>query len=329
MTDIDLIGYMLGALDPAEQAAVEAQLKASPEAATRLEQLRAALRPLEAAREAGAAPAGLADRTVARLAAHLDHAETIDPLGIGRTLSLPSTGHHEGNGTLASPASMQSMPHAPREAPETRSIGGRLRPDLILACAIAFFACGIVISVVGKVRARSQLLACQAKLQTLYAGLVGYADTHDGRYPQVRPDSTAESFAAALVEAGQVPPDFQPGCPAVVQASVAPASYTYTLGYQTPTGELVGLRRPDGASGEYDLLPISADLPTASAAPVAGPLCGHPPIMNVLYVGGNVRPTTSPLIGPNGDDIYRNVRGEIAAGVNRLDVVLGRPGDRP
>jgi hypothetical protein len=51
--------------------------------------------------------------------------------------------------------------------------------------------------------------------------------------------------------------------------------------------------------------------------------------MNVLFAGGQVRMTTSPLIGPNGDDIYRNVFGRVAAGVDRSDVVLGRPGDRP
>jgi hypothetical protein len=51
--------------------------------------------------------------------------------------------------------------------------------------------------------------------------------------------------------------------------------------------------------------------------------------MNVLFVGGNVRLTTSPLIGPNGDDIYRNIYNCVGAGGHRTDAVLGRPGDRP
>jgi hypothetical protein len=51
--------------------------------------------------------------------------------------------------------------------------------------------------------------------------------------------------------------------------------------------------------------------------------------MNVLFVGGNVRLTTSPLIGPNGDHIFQSVYGRAEAGADRADVVLGRPGDRP
>jgi hypothetical protein len=51
--------------------------------------------------------------------------------------------------------------------------------------------------------------------------------------------------------------------------------------------------------------------------------------MNVLFIGGNVRVTTSPLIGPNGDDIYRNIFDRVAAGINQSDVVLARPNDKP
>ena len=323
MTEPDLIGYLLNALDPDDCLAVESSLRASPEAAARLEQLRLALSPLDVERDECIAPAGLADRTIARLATHLAKPETktpVDPLSIIRTVVETVDPWPE---ALSSPT-----PRAPRESLETRSLGGRFRPDLIVACAIAFVACGIVLSAVGKVRARSQLLACQANLQTLYAGLVGYADTHDGRYPQVGPDSTADSFAAALADAGQVPADFQAGCPAIA-AENEPTSYTYTLGFQSPLGGLVGLRRPEGPTDENDLLPIAADYPTASAAPAAGSLCAHPPVMNVLCIGGNVRSTTSPLIGPNGDDIYRNLHGQVAAGVDRFDVRAGRPGDRP
>ena len=105
--------------------------------------------------------------------------------------------------------------------------------------------------------------------------------------------------------------------------------YTYTLGYRVPGGDLYGLRRPDGSTDELDLVPITADFPSTEAAPTAGPTCPHTQGMNVLFVGGNVRVTTSALVGPGGDDIFRNVFGEVAAGADRTDVVLGRPGDRP
>lgn len=338
MSDEDLIGYLFGALNEGEQATIEAQLQTAPDAVARLERLRLAFAPLEADREPLAPHAGLAIRTIARLASHL--AETEPQTGRSTNPSLsaalsavieqPPVAATEENQPLAFPAPPRSMPRAPREAPESRTIGGRLRPDLFIACGIALFACGLLLSAIGKVRAHYQLLACQSNLHTLHVGLVGYADTHDGRYPQIGPDTSADSYATALAAAGQVPVGFQPGCPASFSTETSsPARYAYTLGFQTPTGGLVGLRQPDGTTDEFDLLPIAADYPTASATPGAGPLCDHPPHMNVLCVGGEVRVTTSPLIGPNGDDIYRNVFGQVAAGVNRTDVVLGRPGDKP
>ncbi len=153
------------------------------------------------------------------------------------------------NDVFASPAPASPIPRAPREAPETRSMGGRLRPDLIIACGIAFFACGLVLSAISKARVGYQLLTCQANLQTMYVGLVGYANTHDGRYPQDGPNSTADSFATALADAGQVPVGYRPGCPSTVQDETqSSVNYAYSLGFQSPTGELTGLRRPDCGS---------------------------------------------------------------------------------
>jgi len=206
---------------------------------------------------------------------------------------------------------------------------------MIVACGIALFAGGLIFSAVGKLRAQNQVLVCQSNLHTLHTGLSGYADTHGGRYPQVGTETnpTADSFVAALADAGQVPPGFRACCPADPAATLAsktatPVGYTYSLGYRTPGGGLQGFHRPT-AGGEHDLVPISADYPTATAAPAAGPLCPHSVGMNVLLAGGNVRHTASPLVGPKGDDIYRNIYGQVAAGANQDDVVLGRPGDRP
>jgi hypothetical protein len=334
MIDEDLIGHLLGALEPTEHLTIQNRLSETPELAARLEHLRLALQPLEAIRDPGAPPAGLADRTLARLAgifaqcdAQGSAASPRERLAATVSRTLESDASDSRSSETASPV---TTPRAPREAPETRTIGGRLRADLIVACAIAFLGCGLVLSAVSKVRAQSQLLECQSNLRKLYIGLVGYADTHEGYYPQVATNATADSFVVALQEAGQVPADFRAACPVgVIDEAVSPVSYTYSLGFQDQAGRLVGLRRPADGVGEHDLLPISADYPTAEATPVVGQLCPHPPVMNVLYLGGQVRTTTSPLIGPNGDDIYRNINGQVAAGLDRSDVVLGRASDRP
>jgi prepilin-type processing-associated H-X9-DG protein len=176
------------------------------------------------------------------------------------------------------------------------------------------------------------LAACQNALRVTHSGLAGYADTHDNRYPQIGPDSTADSFASLLTASGQVPANFRPACPACPPPAVAvttPDTFTYNLGYRTPVGDLVGLRRPGPNSDEHDLVPISADYPAPAVAPVAGPVCPHRFGMNVLFAGGNVRSTTSALIGPNSDHIFQNVFGGVGAGAFREDIVLGRPGDRP
>src|SRR5580658_1913351 len=77
MKDEDLLGYLIGGLDPEECGSVEAHLQVSPETLVRLEQLRLSLLPLEAAREIGLPPHGLAERTIARLESHLAALEAI------------------------------------------------------------------------------------------------------------------------------------------------------------------------------------------------------------------------------------------------------------
>jgi prepilin-type processing-associated H-X9-DG protein len=341
MTDADLIGYLLDALDDDDRVAVESHLRANPDAAARLEQLRLTLAPLEADREPDPVPAGLALRTIGRLAEYLvEHEPTparpssvADLVATVEAATAAAPEVAEADEPLAFPAATGPIPRAPREEPETRAIGGRFRPDLLVACGIALFAGGLIFSAVGKVRAQNQMLACQNALRVTHTGLSGYADANQGRYPQVGPNATADSFAAALASAGQVPVGFRPACPACpVPTPVTPTvavGYTYTLGYYSPTGDLLGLRRPTATPAEHDLVPICADYPTADAAPAAGPVCPHPRGMNVLFVGGHVRFTRTPLIGPNGDHIFQNVHGRPEAGADRSDVVLGRPGDRP
>lgn len=338
MTEEDLIGYLAGALNPDDRVAVEAHLRSQPDAARRLERMRDRLAPLEADREFAQVPPGLAVRTLARLAAQLVEHEprTTEPSSAVELAAMVQSAIDEPlpkGEPLAFLASPRPLPRAPREQPETRAVGGRFRPDIFVACGIALVTAGLIFSAVGKVRARNEMLACQNALRVTHTGLSGYADAHNDRYPQIGPDATAESFATVLASAGQVPSNFQaacPACPAPTLATSTPAvGYTYTLGYRAPGGELVGVRRPFAMTDEHDLVPISADYPAAAAAPAAGPVCPHTLGMNVLYAGGNVRLTTSPLVGPNHDHIFQNVLGKVGAGTNREDVVLGRPGDRP
>jgi len=318
MNDEELIGYLLDLLEPDERAALALRLEREPVAATRLAVLRAAIAPLKVDASDPDPPAGLASRTVARLAAYLvEH----DP--------RPTTDPH-----AATPSSLPTFRHATTtDQPEPRAVGGRFRADLIVAAGLALVAVGLGLSVVARMRQQSDAAACPNNLRTLHVGLTTYADTHDGRFPQVGAGQypTAGSFVPALVESGQFPNGFHATCPTAVRASAGNSSsdvpYTYSLGYRGPNGELLGLRRT--GERENDLIPISADCPAATDAPSDGPMSPHGRGQNVLYVGGNVRFATNAMVGLNGDHIYKNFDGRVAAGYDRTDAVLGRTGDRP
>lgn len=225
----------------------------------------------------------------------------------------------------AAGAAEPARPPAPPPADRPEFRGGRFRADLLVAACIAFVSFVLVTSGIAKARHQQRVYACQNGLRTLHTGLAGYADADpQGRYPQALP--TADAFATVLADMGHLPAGFKPACPATADCR----AYTYALGFRGPNDELVPLRRPNGTDplAEGDVLPIAADSPAAGLF-AAGPVSPHAACMNVLFVGGHVRATTSPLVGPNGDDIYRNLFGQVAAGANRGDAVLGGPGTRP
>lgn len=340
MSDEDLIGYLFDLLDPSERALVAARVQTDPAVAARLDGLRAVAAPLlavaEVERDEPPAPRpGLAVRAVARVAEYVVEHDPIPPEPRGPSVDAFVHGYDGDDeppdiDIVFGPGTRAPVPAPPTDGPEFRASGGRFRADLIVAAGIALVGVGLLLSGIAKIRHNSRAAACQNSLATLYKGLEEHA-THDpqGRYPQVGVDvPTAGALATWLADRGHLQPGYKPGCPATTDH----LAYTYTLGFQTPDGSIIGLRKPAQTAeptGENDLMPISADLPAADAAPAGGPLSPHGRTMNVLFVGGHVRPVTSPLVGPHGDHIYRNKSGLVAAGTNHEDAVLGRTGDRP
>lgn len=318
MTHEDTIGYVLNLLDDDERVAMEAFLEANPESLLQVDAVRAAFAPLSADREAPVPPRGLAMRTISRLAAELVESEPSQLID----KNTPSTIE-------------LAVRYYSTDRAESRSVGGRFRFELLIALGIGFLAIGLGFSLVGRVRQANDVASCQNNLRTLHQGLSGYADNTGGRFPQVGTEAypTAGSFVQALTDAGQCPPGFHAICPAAAKPEghnpVAQVAYTYALGHRTPNNVVLGQWRSSDANSENDLIPISADYPCASVAPNGGPTSGHRSGHNVLFTGGNVRYATVATVGVNGDDIYRNQLGAVAAGVTRVDSVLGRSGDVP
>ena len=200
---------------------------------------------------------------------------------------------------------------------------------MAVAAGLGFVAFGLLLGGVGKLRERSQVVACQERLRSLYVALDGYSDTHGGRYPEVGTAAVprAGDFAAELVRGGQYDAATPAGCPADAAES---NPYAYTLGFHpTPFAPVTGIRRAGFASESGDFTPLAADLPTAAASPVGGPVSPHGRGQNVLFLGGTVRFTAVPTVGVRGDDIYRNDAGVVRAGLRSDDATLGRAADTP
>ncbi len=193
----------------------------------------------------------------------------------------------------------------PREM--AASTGRWRRIDAVVAAGILIVLSGLGLAGAARARHAEAVVACQNNLRQYHGALAMYAAAHDGDFPHVSdlpPLNRASAFHTLLQEAGTLPPGEVKLCPSRPESAV----YAYSLGYRADGGQLRGLRQSD-----QDLLPIMSD----RAAP-AGHGTGH----NVLFVGGNVRYTTTPNAGVNGDNIFYNQASRVAAGLHALDSVL-------
>jgi hypothetical protein len=324
----NLLGYLLNALDAETHQQVETQLRADSELQHSLGMLRQALEPLAADKEEIDPPAGLAYRTIARVAEY-------------RCRPLPP------------PPERSPAPPMPHRRWRQR--------DILIAASILVLVSGMLVPMIAHVRDRRALAGCQNNLRQVHDALAVYRDNHAGNFPMVQeepPYNFPGMFAVHLKEAGCLGTD-QSGrsninllCPAnggqrqpeYTSAQLMTMSpeeraraareltgcYAYSLGYRGPSGELCGLRQdirqPDLTT---DRLPILADKPRVSpGSNVRGNSLNHAG-QNVLYMGGNVRYWTTPNAGIDDDDIYLNRDGKVAAGKDLFDTVLGTGNDEP
>jgi hypothetical protein len=306
----NLVGYLLGALDPVTHQRVEAYLRGHPEARARLANLEAALSPLAEDREPPEPPSSLVVNTLARVAAHQRH-----------------------------------LPEAP--TPSRHQVGTpprrwARRADWVVAASVLILAGGMLFPLLAARWHTQQRTLCANNLRQLWVSLSAYADREEGPFPRVEPEgprAVAGIFVPVLQDVGLLC-GVSVACPAEGRREPArygmreleemfrdqpeayrqavrdlSGSYAYTLGYREG-GTLLGLNRESG-----DHLPILADRAHPDGR-------GNSPNhggsgQNVLYVGGNVRWCVQSTVGPNRDDIYINQHYQVSAGLHRSDCVLG------
>jgi hypothetical protein len=314
----DLLGYLLKLDEPEERQQTEAFLQANPEAARTLAALQKALAPLEADRDEPMPPAHLVSRTIGRAAglACKQEPQSVDVFAGPAAEDLLHG---------MTPAKLRKLSAAldRANAPPSRWRSA----DMIVVGLIVLVGFGLVLSAVPMIRQRNQLQACQNQLRQFHGALETYADSHGNDYPKVtdtpRPGLSIAAIVPMLKQSGALPESALPGCPGVYAANFA--DYAYTLGYRDAAGDLVGMRREPFVCG-WQLLPIAADQPSFDHSP---PSPVHQNGQNVLYCGGNVRFCTTSTVGYDNDDIYVNRAGEVRAGLDMWDTVLGVGTDRP
>jgi hypothetical protein len=266
------------------------------------------LSPLAADNEEFNPPPDLALRTIARVAEHIVRTEVAPTRPrSAETFTLPPTQ------PVILPSEVIPSPSAPR----TR--------NLVASIGLALAGLALLFPAVIHVRNQQQMLACQNNLRQFHQGLVGYSETNNNQFPQVKDDEQVLAVGRVMTDYGYLPHAVM-NCPVRATSEETPpvvlTSYAYTLGYRDGH-ELRGLSRET----QNDLMPIIADAPRRSG--IESVPVNHRHGQNVLFVGGNVRFCTNSNVGVEGDNIFCNTLGEVAAGLTRWDSVLGRAEERP
>lgn len=206
VSDEDLIGFALGALEPAEQARVAAALQVNPILRERLAEIKAALTPLEEIfEEDSTPPAGLAERTMARIADEPD----LQPLSPDSKVPVqkvadrirPSNGGYEFDDTKT---------------------GFRFWDSLALSASFLLLA-SLFFPALLNGRSHARRVECSYNLSSLASLLTQYASlATEGRIPEVEKSgyrSFAGIYAVQLNDAYLLEDTKQLWCPSMVSFS--------------------------------------------------------------------------------------------------------------
>jgi len=319
-----LLGYLLGALEDDERAVLEEQLRTSAKLRQRLAGLRKQIERLRGASCEFEPPPGLARRTCHFIAAFAEAPPAQAPVA-ARAAPLP---------TPAQPPS-----------------GERWRwSDVSVMAGVMVTAVLLVFPAIESSRFRARVTACQENLQQLGTALVRYSEHHGKYFPQVPQQgnlAAAGIYAPALLNDGLLDSPQRVVCagsslaadrsfqvPSLGQLQAATGrelerlrslmggSYGYSLGY-VEDGRYVSTRnlsRPTFA--------LMADAPSDTLPGFQSENHGGRG-QNVLFEDGHVGFLTSPGPIEDGDDVFVNDTGLVAAGDHRNDSVVAGSGAAP
>ncbi len=342
-----LVGYLCGALDEHEHADVERNLADNPDLRAELDLLRGAFKPLAIDADHHAPPVGLATRTCDAI---FSTCRTSGSAGAASQSTL------DARVRPAKVALRSAMTDFPRELVRRnwRMIDSAIALGAIAAAALLFFPALV------QSRYLAQMDQCQANLGTLGNALTSYAQhgPENGYYPRIARHgnhAVAGIYGVRLLENGYLDSPKHLICPSSPLAArskpfVVPTSATLA---KASGEELREYQRTMGGSYGYALgfVQNGRYVPTQHRGVYWNPVladaydptdgrpnsCNHGGCgQNVLFENGKVGYLSScHVIDKAGDesiddeDIFRNRRRDIAAGLGRFDFVLGDSASNP
>ncbi|MEO1614549.1 MAG: H-X9-DG-CTERM domain-containing protein [Planctomycetota bacterium] len=334
----DLLGYLLGALEPDEMQRVSEWLKNNPEGQQQLRDLERSLRPLEDGFEAIEGPSeDLLARTMASL-----------PKGLP-----PQADEQSANGgSPVQPVSLSGI-DVNRESSRSRnrwnlldSVSGLISVATLLA---------LLLPTIASDRFEARKTLCQEQLRELGTSLRQYVSYNDqGRLPQVAPEGPeafAGIYAMRLADAGLLTNPSMRWCPSADFPDTA-KQYTLPTVKELETLSVNELKNVQGLAGghyaytlgvvdERGYSPPRFQSRARFAVMADAPLFGDPSDLksgvrfshgdegvNVLYEDGSVRFVRIGEFVSLQDHPFQNHSGEWEAGVNIDDASLA-PSWRP
>jgi len=182
-----LVSYLLGELDDAQAAELEAKLASDPDLRRQLERLRScmnleqdALRQTPQADSGDDPPTGLADRT----------ADSVHDLVLGL----------ESNSSATVATATDSIDPPGRRSSFT-FVDAAVAAGVVMAVGMMLFPA------IGESREASRRLACQNNLRKIGIALQQYAEAHEGAPPHILPGENAGMFAVRLADGGYIDRD--------------------------------------------------------------------------------------------------------------------------
>ncbi|QDT02885.1 hypothetical protein K227x_12640 [Rubripirellula lacrimiformis] len=340
----DLLGYILGALEPHEMRRVDQWIQEDPEARRMLAEIQRKLRPLEQMPPVELPPSDRIARTMASLP----------------PMPAPPPGNADESATSAVGASenaIEPAPLAPMQVHiEPPSQNGWSWMDWAAGSAAAAILLALLLPAIAEGRFEARKSSCQDQLRHFGTAITQFVSrSEQSRLPAVSnsgPEAFAGVYAVRLHEAGLLDDDSIRWCPSLDSPNVdSPANMLVPIErlHQASPNELRSIQQNAGGHYAYTLgviekealkpprfesrssFAVMSDAPqtrTASDATV-DQSAGHSGVgINVLFEDGRVQFIPLASLNSIPDHPLRNHRGDVEAGVDVDDASLA-PSWRP